>query len=74
MITSVIRFKNGCTGILFLAEIMLVPGGHEAAISLHIHTLQNTFRVFHRIPVNLMPLFVLPSTSSVCNKSGPYDM
>jgi len=53
---------------------MLVPGGHEAAISLHIHTLQNTFRVFHRIPVNLMPLFVLPSTSSVCNKSGPYDM
>jgi len=53
---------------------MLVPGGHEAAISLHIHTLQNTFRVFHRIPVNLIPLFVLTTTSSVCNKSGPYDM
>jgi len=76
IITNVIRFEVGCTGILVLTETRLVPGGHEAAISLHTHThtLQSTFRVFHSIPVNLMPFFVLPSTSSVCNKSGPHDM
>jgi hypothetical protein len=72
IITSVVRFEEGCTGILFLVETRIVPGGHKAAVSLH--TLQHTFRVFHSIPVNLMPPFVLATTSSVFNKSGPYVM
>lgn len=62
IITSVIRFEEECSGILFLAETGLVPGEHEAAISLR--TLQNTFRVFHNIPLNLMPLFVALTTCS----------
>ena len=37
IISSVVRFEEVCTGISFLAETRLVPGGHEAAISLHTH-------------------------------------